>query len=349
VSDDLDYTKLGRFLAGECSDAEAADVEAWLAADPAHRRVLDTLASLWRGAETSSPQWHEDEAWRKLAAQLDTAPSRTLALGGGRAATRFARTRRRALLPPLAAAATAILAIGGYVWVAKTRHAPSAPLREVVARRGQRTALDLPDGSRVLLAPESRVRLAKDFGAPTVGVPREILLEGEAYFQVHHDSTRPFRVETGTAVVEDIGTEFVVVTHPERHGVDVAVVSGAVALRRASVVPGLPLVTVRRGDLARLDSAGTATVTPNANLAPYVAWTRGDMAFDGTPLREVARELGRWYDLDVRVADSALGKRRLTASFGHEPVSQILEVIARSLNARVERRGHLVTFQPNSR
>ena len=68
--------------------------------------------------------------------------------------------------------------------------------------------------------------------------------------------------------------------------------------------------------------------------------------FDGTPLREVAPALARWYDLDVQVTDSALAARKFTASFHYEPISQVLEVVARSLDARVERHGRSVVFAP---
>ena len=70
MTDDLDYPKLGRFLAGECSEAEAAEVREWLAADPAHRQALAKLERAWRGSEAPPPEWDEDKAWGKVAAQL---------------------------------------------------------------------------------------------------------------------------------------------------------------------------------------------------------------------------------------------------------------------------------------
>jgi transmembrane sensor len=351
VSNNLDYAKLGRFLAGECSDAEASEVREWLE-DPANQRAFERLSQIWRRTAPIPPHWDEDAAWTKLATHLDRSASKVLALRDGRQIASLAVKRwllRRPVMLSASAAALAVLAISGYAWITRARHQPTVPLREVATRHGQRAALDLPDGSRVVLAPGSRVRFAPDLGT-SQGAPRDILLEGEAYFTVRHDSARPFRVQTITAVVEDLGTAFVVVTHVERREVDVAVVSGLVALRRQPATGTPPLLMLRRGDVARLDSVGTATLTPNANLAPYTAWTEGGLAFDATPLRDVAATLGKWYDLDVVVADSALAGRRLTASFRQaQAVSQVLDVIARSLDAHVERKGRVVVFRVTSR
>ena len=171
---------------------------------------------------------------------------------------------------------------------------------------------------------------------------------------VTHDSLRPFRVTTPLGVAEDIGTEFVVTTYPEAHGLRVVVASGMVALRQPPRAPGrtlpadsFPLVTLAQGDLARLDSAGTATVS-RVDPAAYVAWTRGALVFDGATLHDVLPQLARWYDLDFRLADSSLARRRLTTTFRDQSVSQVLDLMALSLDLRVQRDGRTVTLYPSS-
>jgi ferric-dicitrate binding protein FerR (iron transport regulator) len=219
-------------------------------------------------------------------------------------------------------------------------------MREVATRRGQRAVLDLPDGSRAVIAPESRLRFAASFGARRRGglpAPRDLFLEGEGYFEVQPHGTRPFRVHVANAVVEDIGTEFIVASRPEKPGLEVVVVAGAVTLRRDSS-DARPWLRLSRGDLARVDPLGTAVLTRNVNLDRYVAWTKGMLVYDGTPLREAAVSLSRWLDLDISVPDRDLAERRLTATFEAEKVSQVLELIARSLDAHVERSGRAVVF-----
>jgi transmembrane sensor len=342
--DDIDALTLARYLSGELGATEAAEVERWIAADPAHRELIDALRKVW--SLRALPDFDPDDVlWRRIAAGVER-PLRKPALVSSRQTPAWPFRSPARLLT--AAAAAVVVLVGGVALVARLRKPIGPePMREVATRLGQRAALDLPDGSRVVLAPGSRVRIPAGYSVHGSGSSRELFLEGQAFFAVRHDSTRPFRVHTATALVEDIGTEFVVTSQSEFHGTQVVVVSGAVALRQTSAPAAPPLLTLTRGDLARLDSSGIAVVTRDVNLAPYVAWTDGNLVFDGTPLREVAPALARWYDLDVRVTDSALASRKFTASFRNEPISQVLEVVARSLDVRVERRGTSVVLSPN--
>lgn len=348
-----DALTLARYLSGEGSGSEASEVENWIAADPANRRLVEALRLAW--SRPRPPEFDSgDVLWNRIAARLDQPiPRPTLVPERGRAAEprwRDLPTRRVVRLLP--AAAAVILVIAGAALLERSRRA-SAPvsMREVATRRGQRAALSLPDGSRVLLAPDSWLRIPTADGGTRTKVAIDLYLQGEAYFDVRHDSTRPFRVHTATALIEDIGTEFVVAAYPETPRMRVAVVSGVVALRRYTRVAALravdsanarPLLTLTRGNLAELDSTGTAVLTRDVNLDPYVSWTQGSLVFDGTPLRDVVPMLARWYDLDIQLTDSALGGRRLTASFRDEPVSQVLELIGRSLEVQIERQGRSI-------
>jgi transmembrane sensor len=121
----------------------------------------------------------------------------------------------------------------------------------------------------------------------------------------------------------------------------VVVAEGEVAL---GITPNAPLMTLRAGDLATLDTAGVATLTQNADLAPFMAWKDGTLAFNGTPLHDVLIELGRWYDLDLRLADTSLSDRPLTATFTDEPARQVVERIARVLHLEAHWEGHRVTL-----
>ncbi|MGH7357650.1 MAG: FecR family protein [Candidatus Rokuibacteriota bacterium] len=218
---------------------------------------------------------------------------------------------------------------------------------------GQRAIVQLTDGTQLTLAPRSRLRYARDFGERS----REVHLEGEAYFDVPHDTTRPFRVHTRGVLTEDLGTAFAVTAYPDEATTTVLVASGRVATRRTDDAAGAATdrvgsaapraVVLDRGDLARLSGTGGVLVTRGVDVERHLAWTTGTLVFDSAPLGEVIRTLARWYDLDVRLTDRALAARPLTATFRHEPVSQVLDRIALTLDLRVERDGRSVLFRPN--
>ncbi|PYP96724.1 MAG: hypothetical protein DMD34_04855 [Gemmatimonadetes bacterium] len=85
-------------------------------------------------------------------------------------------------------------------------------------------------------------------------------------------------------------------------------------------------------------------VLRNANVTDEVAWTRGRLVFVDLPLGEAARALGRWYDLDVRVADPELAGRPVTGSYRDEPVAQVLTLITAAVGARYDWVGRSVTI-----
>ncbi len=315
LDDEPLYLLLDRYLAGEASPAEARAVQEWLAADPEHAALLEDLRLIKRVTSERVPESSVDAAWAKALQELKP------------------RASRRIPLAVLAAAAVAIALIGGR---AVLRRAPQ--LREVATAAAQRAVVRLRDGTQVTLAPKSRLRYAPDYGK----AHRDVYLDGEAYFQVVRDERLPFRVHTAASLTEDLGTAFVITAYADQITTEVVVAEGRVALRRAlpdTLAAAPPALVLGARDLGRLGASGVATLQRGVDVDRQLAWTTGVLAFDGTPLRDAVRTLGRWYDVEIRLgdSDSALAARRLTATFTNEPIDLVLKRIALTLGVRVER------------
>jgi transmembrane sensor len=323
--DDLDWAQIARYLGGELSPAEARALELWFEADERHRRLLQEVRAAWEASGSLKAPWDAEAAVQRL---RDAAVDGSVVLPRGSARTTrpplFLPPRRRRL-PATIAASIALLALaGGLLWrFAQPASGPvtQAPATtEVATRPAQRAEIRLPDGSRVLLGVASRLRYGRDFG----GRARTVELEGEAYFEVVRVAQRPFRVRAGVGELEDVGTAFVVRSYGGR-GVQVVVARGAVMVRRPSAPVDQLLVT--EAQLARLDENGIVR-RKDVNVARYLAWTRGELVFTDAPLTDVATELSRWFDVDVRVSDPRIRARRFTGSFGHQPVTSVVHAIA---------------------
>jgi ferric-dicitrate binding protein FerR (iron transport regulator) len=189
-------------------------------------------------------------------------------------------------------------------------------------------SLTLPDGTRLRVAPGSRLFVDGDYGRGT----RTVRLEGQAYFEVTHDDTRPFRVRAGNTVAWDLGTKFAVRAYADEP-VRVAVEEGSVAIPQALKTP------LRPGDLATIDSAGRGTVEHGTDLARYTAWARDTLEFRDTPMAEAVRDLARWYGANVRLADSAHARRHITATIAESTIDAALGLVAPAVGARYERLG----------
>jgi transmembrane sensor len=317
LEDERLYLLLDRYLAGEVSARDAEAVRQWLADDPEHGLLLEDLRLIKRVVAERAPESSIDAAWAKAVKALDVAPQ--------------PRVSRRLLVAALAAAAV-VIALIGWGGGGVLRRTPQ--WTEYATTAAQRMVIRLEDGTQVTLAPKSRVRHPADYRT----AHRDLYLDGEAYFQVAPDSQRPLRVHTAGSVTEDLGTAFVVRAYANQTATEVVVAEGHVALWRAdTTTASRPALVLGARDLARLDSAGVATLRRGVDVRRYLAWTRGVLGFDGTPLSDVVLTLERWYNVEIRLADSTLGARRLTATFTNEPIDLVLKRIALTLGLRLER------------
>ena len=327
MSSTPDWKILDRYLAGEASPDEQALVRSWTAADA---RLGATLEWLRTQSPAVEPDFDSRAAWTKFSRKNDMSPTRTLPF------------RRRVSPIVWRMAAVLVLAIGVTTfWRTARRDTPAAPTqwREVFTLGGQRTTTTLDDGTRVALNAGSRLRYASTYGVSS----RDVYLDGEGYFEVVHDEKRPFRVHARSSVIEDLGTRFTVRAYAEQATMEIAVTEGLVALTADSAIK-TPAVQLRPGDVARLDSTGIPAVSHVGSLDRYTAWTSGTLMLDGLTLRDAARELERWYNVQITIADSALASRPVVARFRGESVTQALDAIAFALAARYEQQGSTYTF-----
>jgi transmembrane sensor len=315
----VDLSALGRYLDGRALPADRDGVEAWIGADPARRAAVGALQAAW-GADA-----------RRLGAPYEAEGAWTRFVAGWSAPTRSLRWHTA-----IAAAIVATLAgAGGAWWLArKARSVAETPvMREYATPRGRRAVLRLLDGTEITLNADSRLRVPVAFAARQ----RDVYLDGEAYFSVGHDAARPFVVHTAGGAVRDLGTRFGIHAYGDATRERVAVVEGVVAVTETAVRAGQVATRSRVG-------GGGVRVLKRANVADELAWTRGRLVFGSVPLEEAARRLGRWYDLDVRVADPELARRPVTGSYGDEPVAQVLTLITAAVGARYDWQGRSVTI-----
>ncbi len=326
----IDWDLLAKYIAGACSEAERAVVEAWVAADPMHRQLLEELKLTWKVMEQTPPPVSVEAAWQRVRAQMERPVSRPAIPARRHLAKRWI----------MRALAMLVVALGGALlyhelgWLPqpKSAHETKTP-RIFVTQRGQRATVQLVDGTRILLAPESRLEVASDYGRTR----RYVTLTGEAYFDVASDSLLPFVVETPWLSVQVLGTAFGVRAYAEETQTYVVVRHGRVQVQSGLAHTGAEATMLEAGQVAQLKETGQLEIRRLANLDAYVGWAEGRLVFERTPLREVARTLARWYDLEIQLEDPALGARRLTATFEEAPAYQVLQIIAATMNLEVVR------------
>ncbi len=362
MSDSPDDLLLDRYLAGECEPLERTRIDRLLAHDATWARRAEQLRVLRDTARRLPLPWDVDAMWLEQeqrmaalraagAARPDPPP---------RVARRPERPRLAAMMPRarrsfsrdaarIAAGIAIVAGVGGLWRVADRLGADAVAHQRFEAQRGRLSIVRLADGTRVTLAAGSTLDVPEMFDEGR----RDVFLDGQAYFEIATDSTRPFRVHARNAVTEVLGTKFGVRAYAEDPAVTVVVAEGRVAVgasesaagaERGRLAPdggpaaGAP-IHLTAGDRATLSRSGRVEVEHDVAVGRELAWMQGTLSFAGAPLGAVTREIERWYDVEIVVADSSLLAAPVHASFGVERVERVLRVLAGTLDAELEVRG----------
>jgi transmembrane sensor len=325
-----EWERIARYVTGEAGSAEAETTKRWVEADPHRVEVVRLLESVLANVS------REETSDIDVEKALITVKSR---FGEPKVipfAPRLARAEAsRSLAALIRVAAAAIIILGGtFLWQNYRSSRGEMGGQTFATSAGERRQVALRDGSKVLLGPTSRLIVTSSEDGD-----RLVTLDGIAYFSVVHDPAHPFSVRAGDTRIQDVGTAFSV-EHDDSAGTRVAVDSGAVTVGPADRDPSdAPVLNAR--DRAIVDTKGALVVQRAAVSDDDLAWIQGRLVFRDAPLVLVGAELYRWYGVRLRVADSSLANLHLTASFSGEAVDRVLNVIALSLGARIERQGNV--------
>ena len=153
----------------------------------------------------------------------------------------------------------------------------------------------LPDGSNVWLNAESSLTYPTTFFSLN---KREVDLKGEAYFEVAHDSSKPFIVHTATSPeglnqdIEVLGTHFNINSYENEDLVKTTLLEGAVRIKTQGTH-----IDLKPKQQSRVGKNGLSVVTADTEEA--VAWKNGYFMFDDEGLESIMRKIARWYNVEV--------------------------------------------------
>lgn len=175
----------------------------------------------------------------------------------------------------------------------------------------------LEDGTQIHLNNSSRLVYPAHFASNR----RVVKLEGEGYFQISKDASRPFIIEMGGVQVKQLGTEFNAYFRPGKPG-EVVLIEGSVQMTSASGMSAL----LKPGQIGRTAGAKGEIEVRKVNTALYTAWHKGVLSSDDLPMRDLIFVLSRWYGVDMEFADKQLENIVLSVRLTrHDDLSLILE------------------------
>lgn len=191
--------------------------------------------------------------------------------------------------------------------------------------KGVKGVVTLPDSSVVWLNSDTRLTYPERFN----GKFREVEISGEAYFEVKSNPDTAMIVSTSKGLkIEVLGTKFLIRSYEEDNDAQATLFSGSIKLvssnnrySRDYVKKLKPLESVI------IDNNHSIRLIHNADTLKSIAWKRGMLIFEETPIQEVLKELERWHGTEFVIQDKSILSCRITAQFNSESIVQIMEVI----------------------
>ena len=203
----------------------------------------------------------------------------------------------------------------GIVYNPVTSAGDSLVYNKMETLTGMEYTLALSDGSLVYLNAETSVKYPVVVGESE----RMVELDGEAYFEVAKDASRPFIVRMNGVDVKVTGTSFNARAYRNEGKVVTTLIEGRVEVNGKAIVPG---------EQARYEVGNGDLEIAKVDVEHFVAWKEGYFVFRNERLEDVMRTLARWYKVEYHFMDEASKDVRIGARFGrYNDMTPIIEML----------------------
>lgn len=206
---------------------------------------------------------------------------------------------------------------------------------ELIIPKGGEYQVVLADGTKVWLNSASRLIYPQSF----MGKERRVVLSGEAFFDVTHDAERPFVVETSRMNVKVLGTRFNVNDYDDNEEVSTTLVNGSVEIisgdqQAFRLVPGEQAYG-QENELEKRE----------VNVRLYTSWIDGKFLFNNTELEEIAKQISRWYDVEIFFSSESVKKVRFTGAIvKFKPLEDLVRMIESTSQVRFSVKGRTIVI-----
>ena len=332
ANQDLDkhYSELiSKYLSGNTSTAEVQELEAWVLADPEHKKQFIAFKKAWTlsGIDENKTTIDVDKLWKETAAQLfveEKPAAKVVAM----------KPRNRPWLA-IAASVAILLALG--IWFLLPN--PASEQSFLASTTTESKSVQLPDGSTVILNQASSIRYVLNKETQI----REVELKGDAFFEVARDESRPFIISTGPVEVQVLGTAFYVDAREQEAEIQVIVESGTVEVRADTQKD-----TLKANDKAIFDKATAALKEVKNEDSNFNALKTKTLVFNNNTLEEVMFVFNRQYKVNIinNIKDSSACL--LNGTFKDKSLEDMLEILKETFRIEYSIDGDSVALSGSS-
>ncbi|MFI5157970.1 MAG: FecR family protein [Sphingobacteriales bacterium] len=249
--------------------------------------------------------------------------------------------RKRNGMWMIAASIITLLLVGIYA-VSRPKNISSSQ-QILAAQYGKRIHTILPDGSSVWLNSGSSIKYT---GNLIVNGKREVLLNGEGYFDIKHDANHPFIVHAGKLNIVVLGTAFDVKAYTDDEYIETTLIRGKVEIINDSkpdtkivLYPNEKVrVNTNQAELKEVNIVSKAPVTDSTlsekNAQPLpdesiteTGWVSDNLSFKKENFTDLAKQLERWYNVEIIFDNDAYSNKQFTGTFKNQDINEVMSAL----------------------
>jgi ferric-dicitrate binding protein FerR (iron transport regulator) len=356
------------YMTGELSPDELKELLDWIKLDKANKQYFDQCCEIWITARASSknPGYNVQKGLWMFRQKIRTETDKQI---------RIKHTGLIQTIIRYAAVFIVAFSLSGllFYYLGRQQSVRSDnAVNELVVPMGSHSRITLSDGTEVTLNAGSTLKYNNLYGADE----REVQLEGEGYFKVAKDASRPFIVKTPYLKIIALGTEFNVRAYPVDKTIEATLVEGLIKVEpsaglnkgKTTVLKPNQKLTFFKEDSTLVDESLAGTnentadpihplkvqkpsvsrlVKETVDVEPVVSWKENRWIFEKQCLSDIVVELERKYDVQINFESEKLKSFRFTGTIIAEPIEQVLEVMSISAPINFKLKGRIVTLYEN--
>jgi ferric-dicitrate binding protein FerR (iron transport regulator) len=306
------YLLIIKFLHEECTPEEVQSLIVWRQESPNNETIFQELAYTWNHDHAKKDREvipSKTKVWSLIQSRIDIDNEI------------FPSFSKRYVVTVVAMAASIALIIGLSISFALLYKLPSPiSYAYVETPSGQKSHIILPDGTKVWLNSGSKIAYSSDYNKRL----RTVTLIGEAFFDVVHNSQRPFIVNTGKINVKVLGTAFDVHAYPDDTSIEVSLLRGSVSVE--SAIDQTQIGMLRPNQKATINKSNLLCDVSDCNAADDNIWINNQLKFEGETTNKMFKQLDRWFGVDI-AADNFSKDKRYWFTLKTESLNETLELI----------------------
>ncbi len=314
-----------KYVSGQANEKEQKDIQDWISHSKERQLELSRIKNIWiaSGIDIETDPIEKERAILTILSKI-----RDL-----KKIERFHTPHFKYL--KYAAAILLIIGLSGAMgYLMSNKQLKSNPgYTEIAVPFGDRSNITLPDGSVVRLNSGSSLRYASTFTRK-----RTVKLEGEAFFEVTHDKSSPFIVETSNLDIEVLGTKFNVSSYKDDSFISTYLQSGKIKV----TLDNKDEVILKPTDLLEFDKTEKLYSKSTVDDMRYTDWTHGILTVDGETIEMLSKKLTRRYGIEIIFGDEEAKKHTYTGSIKDEDLNTVLEALRYSSSIGSKKEGHKV-------